>query len=246
MTVSDKDLANHIREEHKVSPLSDYIKEIVYGATDGIITTFAVVAGFAGAQATVNQYPIIVVLLFGLANLAADGASMGLSNFLSLRAEQDYYRLERNKELTEIRNNKNFEYGETVEILRKRGFSDDDAQTLAEIYQKNDDYWADFMMHHELELPNPLGENPYITGFMTFLAFLVFGAIPLLPYVFAHQIQNLFTVSCIATFFALFSLGVIRWRVTKHKFIRSVGEIVLVGGVAASLAFFVGTFFRVG
>lgn len=245
MTASGIDLEEHVRREHAASPVSDYIKEIVYGATDGIVTTFAVVAGFAGAQATVNQYPIIVVLLFGLANLAADGASMGLSNFLSLRAEQDYYRLERGKELHEIRNNKNFEYGETVEILRRRGFSDDDAQTLTEIYQKNDDYWADFMMHHELELPNPLGENPYITGFMTFLAFVLFGSIPLTPYIFAAHVQNLFTISCIATFFALFLLGVIRWRVTKHKFIRSVGEIVLVGSVAASLAFFVGTFFRV-
>lgn len=242
----DQDLATHLKKEHSTSPLSEFLKEIVYGATDGIVTTFAVVAGFAGAQASVNQYPVVIVLLFGLANLAADGASMGLSNFLSLRSEQDFYNLERNKEIHEIRNNTNFEEAETIEILRAKGFSDDDAQILTEIYKKNEGYWADFMMHNELELPNPLHENPYVTGFATFLAFIFFGFIPLLPYIFTGNIPHLFTVSCIATFFALLLLGVFRWRITKHRFFRSVGEIVLVGSVAASLAFFVGTFFRVG
>ena len=97
------DLATHLSQEHKISPFSTYLKEIVYGGNDGIVTTFAIVAGFAGAQTeTPMAVPLTAVVLFGLANLFADAASMGLGNFLALRAEKDVYRREKERELHEI------------------------------------------------------------------------------------------------------------------------------------------------
>lgn len=227
-----------------MSPITTYIKEIVYGGSDGIITTFAVVAGFAGAQQQAGSYPILIVLLFGLANLVADGASMGLSNFLSLRSEQDLYELERNKELHEIESNFKMEFEETIEILESKGYSQKDAQALATLYSKNKEYWADFMMHHELELPNPSSESPHFTGLATFASFLTFGFIPLVPYIFMATMPRLFTLSCIFTLSALLLLGFIRWRITKHTIFRSIGEVVLVGGVSAVFAYIVGTFFK--
>lgn len=237
-------LQEHLAQEHKMSPVSTYLKEIVYGGSDGIVTTFAVVAGFAGAQNTSTTYPILVVLLFGLANLAADGASMGLSNFLSLRSEQDLYNLERKRELHEIRTNSKFEREETIHILMHKGYGKQDAAKLADMYRKNETYWADFMMNHELELPNPSGENPILTGLATSISFIIFGFVPLFPYIFLRN-APLFLFSCLFTFAALLILGIIRWQVTKHTIIRSVGEIVLLGGVSAVLAFIVGSFFRI-
>jgi VIT1/CCC1 family predicted Fe2+/Mn2+ transporter len=88
----------HLAAEHKISPISTYLKEIVYGGIDGIITTFAVVAGFSGAQTgPEGTIPMFVVLLFGFANLFGDASSMGLGNFLSVRADQDVYRKEQKK-----------------------------------------------------------------------------------------------------------------------------------------------------
>jgi len=87
----DEALAEHLNEEHQQSPFADYFREIIYGGIDGIITTFAVVAGFSGAALssdTTTQLSFLVVLLFGLANLFADGVSMGLGSFLSVRSEQ--------------------------------------------------------------------------------------------------------------------------------------------------------------
>ena len=79
-------------EEHKVSIFQSYLKEIVYGGNDGIVTTFAIVAGFAGAQlSAASPMGYVTVLLFGFANLFADGLSMGLGNFLSIRSEKDSY-----------------------------------------------------------------------------------------------------------------------------------------------------------
>ncbi len=102
-TIEDRNrvLSEHLEHEHQQSPFADYFKEVIYGGIDGIITTFAVVAGFSGAaisnEAT-TQLSFMVVLLFGLANLFADGVSMGLGNFLSVRSDQDLYKSARQKE----------------------------------------------------------------------------------------------------------------------------------------------------
>jgi predicted membrane protein (TIGR00267 family) len=100
------------------------------------------------------------------------------------------------------------------------------------------------MMQHELELPNPDQENPLATGLSTFLSFIIFGAIPLLPYIIFGLRENTFTMAIIFTFLALVFLGILRWRVTTQSLIRSVTEVVLIGGLSAVIAYIVGTFFR--
>lgn len=239
-------LHDHLRKEHSVSPFQTYLKEIVYGGNDGIVTTFAVVAGFNGANlaALLPSYSFLTVLLFGLANLFADAASMGLGNFLSLRSEKGVYATEQAKELHEIRNHPEMEKEETVAILQTKGFAIKDAQTLAALYAKNEKYWLSFMMNHELEIPNPGNENPFLTAGATFTAFLTLGFIPLVPYVITLDPTKAFVYSIAATFLALVVLGLIRWKFTAESAIRSVIEVVSVGGIAASLAYIVGTFFK--
>lgn len=246
MTKRSQKLIEHLKKEHKASPLQTYLKEIVYGGNDGIVTTFAVVAGFSGANLGQNiaDYSFLTVLLFGVANLFADGASMGLGNFLSLRAEQDVYRAEEAKERHEIQTNPEMEKAETIDILQSRGFTQEQAETLAKIYMTNEDYWVRFMMNDELELANPLQENPTLTALATFLSFVFFGFIPLIPYVLQVPLDKAFSYSLLATFSALVILGGLRWRITRESALRSIFEIVLVGGVAASLAYLVGTFFK--
>jgi len=246
MTKRSQELIEHLKKEHKASPFQTYLKEIVYGGNDGIVTTFAVVAGFSGANLgqNIDGYSFLTVLLFGIANLFADGASMGLGNFLSLRAEQDVYRAEEAKERHEIQTNPEMEKAETIDILQSRGFTLEQAETLAKIYMTNEDYWVRFMMNDELELANPLGENPILTALATFLSFVFFGFIPLIPYVLQVPLEKAFSYSLLATFSALVLLGALRWRITRESALRSIFEIVLVGGVAASLAYIVGTFFK--
>ena len=89
MEYTNKDLQKHLQEEHKMSPFSEYLREIVYGGVDGIVTTFAVVAGFAGANAgsQVGGLGALAVLLFGLANLFADGRRLYTPCHLQKRDE---------------------------------------------------------------------------------------------------------------------------------------------------------------
>lgn len=246
MEYTKADLKQHLAEEHRQSPFSEYLKEIVYGGNDGIVTTFAVVAGFAGAQASVQIGGLgyLTVLLFGLANLFADGSSMALGNFLAVRSDQNQYRQERAKEEHEIRHEPLMEQAETKRILLNNGFSDTQADDLVAIYSTNKEYWVDFMMRYELEMPNPEGENPLLTSIATFFAFVTFGSIPLLPYILAPTNQEAFSYAVCATALALFLLGILRWRVTTENFFRSTGETLFIGGISAMVAYMVGIFFR--
>ena len=239
------DLEAHLSTEHKITPFTTYLKEIVYGGNDGIITTFAIVAGFAGAQANpASQLPIFTVLLFGFANLFADGVSMALGNFISTRSEQDVYRHAKQKEKYEIVHHPEMEVEESVEILVRKGFSQKQAADLVAIYRTNPVYWTDFMMNQELELSNPEGDNPLFMSIATFFSFVIFGFIPLLPYVLFNETATFLNSIC-ATATALFLLGILRWKVGQQSFLRSVGEILFLGGVAAITAFLVGTQFKV-
>lgn len=243
---SQKDLAKHLRKEHNLSPFSTYLREIVYGGNDGIVTTFAVVAGFAGANmSSASELGYMTVLLFGLANLFADASSMGLGNLLSMRAEQDRYKKEREKEAYEIEHSAEIEKMETVQLLMTKGFSNENATKLVSIYATNKEYWVDFMMHYELEMDDPTNENPLITGGVTFLSFILFGSIPIMPYIFFGHHEETFTFAVIATAIALILLGLLRWRVTKDSLWRSVGEILIIGGISAFIAYLVGTLFQV-
>jgi len=239
---------NQNGEAKKPSPLAEYFKEVIYGGIDGIVTTFAVVAGFVGAAASSDstmQLTFVVVLLFGLANLFADAASMGLGNFLSVRSEKDLYNAARKTEAKRVQTNPQAELALTISMLQEKGFSLEDSATVANIYLTNQEYLLDFIMNNKLEMSDPRGTNPALTGFATFISFMFFGVIPLLPFILipSGSISTVFTLSVLGTFLALVSLGLLKWRVVGGPIMSALGEVVTVGGVAALIAYYVGTFF---
>ncbi len=240
---------NGLNTNTRHSTFAHYFKEVIYGGIDGIITTFAVVAGFSGAALSndvTTQLSFLVVLLFGLANLFADGVSMGLGNFLSVRSDQDLYRARRKIETEAIQKSKPFEVEETVRLLIEKGYSESDARTLTSLYQKNETFWIDFIMEHKLEMSDPTGDNPVLTGLATFVSFIIFGAIPLLPFIFFNSLNSdmVFIHSILGTAFALIVLGLMKWRIVGSGLAASLFEVIAVGGSAATIAFFVGTFFK--
>ncbi len=236
--------AQHIREEHGVSVISSHLKEVVYGGTDGIVTTFAVVAGFTGVNSAPNStLPIMTVLLFGMANLFADGLSMGLGDFLSQRAENEMFHYHKAVELKEIKTNIAHEVSETVDLLKERGFSEKDASSLTEIYQRYPEYWAEFMMKYELDMHQPETSSPAKSGVITFISFVSFGFLPIAPYCLLGAPQWAFIGACSMSITALIILGWFRAKMSNQKVIRSIAETLLVGSLAGIAAYIVGTFF---
>lgn len=242
--------ALHI-ETHRRNGFSGYFREVVYGAIDGIITTFAVVAGFSGAAVsndTTTQLSFGVVLLFGVANLFADGISMGLGGFLAVRSEQAVYKRIRAREECTTTQYTSTEEQETIKTLIGHGFSEGDSHLLMEIFKRNDGYWVDFIIDNELDMTNPMHEKPVVTAFITFISFVLFGSIPLLPFIIMHSESSTITtflISSIGAVGAFILLGILKWKMSGNGLFASVFEVVLVGSAAATTAFFVGTLFSV-
>lgn len=235
------DWDSHRREAHSQTRLQEFLRQIVYGGNDGIVTTFAIVAGFAGAAADgVAQIGALAVLVFGLANLFADGVSMGLGEFLSARSEHDLYHRRRALELQEIKDNPEQERMELFEILRQRGLPAGQADTVTSHLVQHPQIMADLMLTYEFGMQNPDEENPALNGLFTFGSFLVFGAVPLVPYFVLAPTDLTFWLSILATGLALLSLGLLRWKATGERALRCVSETMAVGTVCALVAFGVG------
>lgn len=218
-----------------------FLKQIVYGGTDGIVTTFAIVAGFAGAQAEgVAQIGGLAVLLFGLANLFADAVSMGLGEFLSLRAQHDLYRSRMTRELHAITETPEAQTRHLAALLRTRGLTADESQATADIFSHHPNLMSETILSQSMGLSPPGTENPTIKGLFTFCSFVLFGIVPLIPYLLFAATRETTRLSVLATLIALILLGLLRWSATGDRLWRSLGETVLVGTVCAVVAFAVG------
>ena len=235
------DIKKHRRVEHGIGGFQENLRQIIYGGNDGIVTTFAVVAGFAGARAEGTvEIGLIAVIIFGFANLFADATSMGLGEFLSSRSEKDVYEATRHRERHLLKTAPDAEFEEVTSLLKLKGLSDHDAETLAEELKKHPELTLDFMMTYEFGLPDPSDNNAIVKAFYTFVSFLLFGFIPLSPYTFGVPLDAAFSMSVAATAIALSLLGLFRWYATRENFFRCVFETLAVGGTCAFVAYGVG------
>ncbi|MHA3978468.1 VIT1/CCC1 transporter family protein [Halovulum sp. GXIMD14794] len=233
------------RRARRIGGVQTHLKQIVYGGNDGIVTTFAIVAGFAGAGSGAGaEVGGIAVLLFGLANLFADGTAMGLGDFLSSRAQADVYRHTRAGTIDAFRRDPNGEGDGLVAAFSDRGMTPEDAREVAGILGRYPEVHAEMVMQHSLGMADQTEESPGLSGLVTFLSFILFGAIPILPYAVLGPEPGTFTWSVSATATALLALGLLRWQATKQSLGRAVGETMLLGGICAAVAFGVGLLFR--
>lgn len=213
-----------------------YIGDFIYGANDGIITTFAVVAGAVGASLS----PVVIIIL-GFANIFADGISMGASNYLSMRSEQDYAKAQRTREEWEVDHLREIEVDEIREIFERKGFKGSDLERAVEVITSDRKIWVDTMMKDELRIMEDKDENPIRHGLATFAAFSTAGIVPLLAYVIPG-VPNSFWVAVFLGMASLFIVGALRSLVTAVSWFRGGLEMLLVGSGAATVAYVVGNF----
>ena len=215
-----------------------YIKSFVYGGLDGTITTFAVVAGVAGANLNLG-----IVLILGFANLIADGISMAVGDYLSTKAEKEYGKAERKIENTNISNFPKFGKRELFKIYLKQGFGKKDSETISKILCKNKKACVDVMLANELGIMENIN-NPGKNAAVTFGSFILFGFVPLLAYVLAKVLEifsmDTFFVASVLTGLTLFLLGACKVKITKINWFKAGLEMLIVGGVAAIAAYLVG------
>lgn len=226
-------------EKHSHHHLNPFIGDIILGANDGIITTFAIAAG----SAAIELNPFIIIAL-AAANLIADGISMASSSYLGHQSERQSLKRQRFIELWEIKHEPHEELQEVKDILSKKGYSGEDLEKLTELITKNKNFWVDFMMQEEEGIPKfEIKEHPAKNAAATFIAFVGAGLIPVLPFIFFSSLSSINILFISAAFAAagLFIIGSLRSILTGIKWYRSGIEMLIVGATAGFTAYAIGS-----
>ena len=227
------------RSNNRIMRLS--VEDFVYGAVDGSVTTFAVVAGVIGAELSPS-----IVLILGFANLFADGFSMAVGNYLSSKTRVEYIEKRRRREEWEIENLDEQEKQEIRDIYTEKGFKDELLEAIVNVITARRRVWIDTMMKEELGLIDDKNSRPLDTAVTTFVGFNTIGVIPLIPFIFLYasgfsvSIQYAFVYSTIFTAISFFTIGIIKGRVVDKSILKSGLNTLAIGGIAASIAYMVG------
>lgn len=227
-----------IRQRLQAPTSHSYLRDFVYGAIDGTVTTFAVVSGVAGAGLSTG-----VIIVLGVANLIGDGFSMAASNYLGTKTEDELREKARKMEEQHIAQYPEGEREEIRQSFASKGFEDEQLEHVVDVITADHRRWVDTMMVEELHLALD-GPSAIRAAMTTLVAFVLVGMIPFIAfiynYIWATGIPAPYLASVILTGAAFFFVGAAKSWFVDESWYRAGAETLLVGGGAASLAFTVG------
>jgi len=212
---------------------NETVRDIVIGMSDGLTVPFALAAGISGVSGAATK----IVVLAGLAEIAAGSIAMGLGGYLAARTDFEHYITEKKRENWEIDHLAEREKEEVANVFRGYGMQDAQITPIVDAMSQNREQWLDFMMRFELGLETPDPKRARISALTIGLSYIVGGFIPLSSYILIPNLITALLVSVIVTLIALFLFGFIKGSFTGTKPLRSGLQTVLVGGLAAGVAF---------
>jgi VIT1/CCC1 family predicted Fe2+/Mn2+ transporter len=219
----------HHEESHFRSP--DAVRDVVIGMADGLTVPFALAAGLSAVAAS------RVIVIAGLAEIAAGSIAMGLGGYLAARGDAEHYASERAREEIEIVEKPDDERREVTEILESYGLTGEQIRPILSAFESKPKVWVDWMMRFELGLEEPDPKRASKSALTIALSYILGGLIPLLPYFFVTTARQGLIWSASVTLLALLVFGYVKGRFTTDRPIRSAWQTALVGGLAATAAF---------
>jgi VIT1/CCC1 family predicted Fe2+/Mn2+ transporter len=211
-----------------------WLRPAVFGAMDGLVSNFALIAGMDGGTSSGSS----VIVLAGLAGLAAGAFSMAAGEYTSVASQRELARAEIEVERKEIQRHPIDEEIELAETYRAKGLDPDLASKVAKQFHTDPDQALEEHVREELGIdPHDL-PNPVIAAASSFICFAVGAFVPLLPYLLGAS--NV-VPALIMSLTALFVCGAVVSRVTSRSWWYSGLRQLLLGGLAAGLTYFVGT-----
>ena len=231
----------HLHHDHIESHLksSDLLRDVVIGMSDGLTVPFALAAGLSGA---VDQSSIIVIA--GIAEIAAGSIAMGLGGYLAGKTEQDHYNSELKREYDEVERVPEMEKQEVKDFFKDIGLSEEIQHKAAEEIAKDKKQWVEFMMKYELGLDEPDPKRATKSALNIGLSYIAGGIIPLSPYFFINNSTEALKISVFATLICLFTFGYFKSKITGVNAIWGAVKVTLIGALAASAAFGVAKLFE--
>jgi predicted membrane protein (TIGR00267 family) len=208
------------------------IRDVVIGMSDGLTVPFALAAGLSGA---VDSTQLIIIA--GIAEIAAGSIAMGLGGYLAGKTEIDHYNAELKREYDEVERVPQREREEVKEFFSHLGLSEDVQEQAVEEMTKDKEKWVDFMMKYELGLDKPDKTRARKSAFNIGISYVVGGVIPLLPYFFSPDSITGLKYSAVITLVCLFVFGYFKSRITGVNPLAGAIRVMLIGAVAAACAF---------
>jgi VIT1/CCC1 family predicted Fe2+/Mn2+ transporter len=217
---------------------SDVLRDIVIGMSDGLTVPFALAAGLSGA---VESSSIIVIA--GIAEIAAGSIAMGLGGYLAGQTERDHYASELKREYDEVERVPEIEKQEVRDFFKQIGLSEEVQSKATEEIAKDKKQWVDFMMKYELGLDEPDPKRAGKSALNIGLSYIAGGIIPLAPYIFIQNSTQALRISVVATLVCLFIFGYFKSKMTGVQPLWGAIKVTLIGAVAAAAAFGVAKLF---
>jgi vacuolar iron transporter family protein len=210
----------------------DVVRDVVIGMSDGLTVPFALAAGISGA---VDNSHIVVVA--GLAEIAAGSIAMGLGGYLAAKSDAEHYASERQREVREVQEIPEEEAREIQNVFSDYGLSHDESGPVVQALTRKPKQWVDFMMRFELGLEEPDPKRAVQSALTIAASYIAGGFIPLSPYMAMHSARAALGWSVLVTLIALAVFGYIKGRFTGARALRSASQTVVIGGLAAGAAF---------
>ena len=211
---------------------SDVVRDVVIGMADGLTVPFALAAGLSGIVASTH-----VVVVAGLAEIAAGSIAMGLGGYLASRGDSEHYASERKREEMEVVERTHDEEEEIYEIFEEYGVTRTESDSVLQALKRNPKAWVDFMMRFELGLEEPEANRARQSAITIAASYVVGGMVPLLPYILLNESSRALPASVVITLLALVVFGAVKGRLTGAGAWRSGLQTVLIGGLAAGAAY---------
>ena len=211
---------------------TETVRDIVIGLSDGLTVPFALAAGLSGAVASSH-----IVVLAGLAEIAAGSIAMGLGGYLAARGDAEHYVSERQREEREIVERTHDEEEEIYEIFEQYSVDRSSAAPVLHALKQNPAAWVNFMMRFELGLEEPAPNRAHRSALTIATSYIAGGLIPLLPYMLVQENLAALKLSVVITLLALVVFGALKGKMVGTGWLRSALQTVTIGGAAAAAAY---------
>lgn len=228
---------HHHDEEHLQS--SDLLRDVVIGMSDGLTVPFALAAGLSGAVSTSG-----IIVIAGIAEIAAGSIAMALGGYLAGKTEQDHYDSELKREYAEVERIPEMEKQEVKDFFESIGLSDELQNKATEEIAKDKKQWVDFMMKFELGLDKPNPKRARNSALNIGVSYIIGGIIPLSPYFFINDSKEALKFSVVATLICLFIFGYFKSKITGVPVLSGALKVLLIGALAAGAAYSVALLFK--
>jgi predicted membrane protein (TIGR00267 family) len=229
-------LGERYQEKHHHIRGRDLISSSALGLADGLITNLAFLSGFGGAESSVD-----LIRFAGLAAMLAGAVSMFFGGILGARSEIDLFHADSMREAFEIENERDEEIMELKTLYMDKGLTEGEADMVVARISSNKERFLEDMLANELHIHRSHLERPYKVGLVIGLSFLLGALVPLVPYYLVAQKETAEVVSVIFSLVFLFAAGAWKGRTVNRTVWKSGLETMLVGALAASVLFLLGT-----